>query len=251
MLTLLPAIVIGWLPGAVLFRLPWLDRERRAALEADERIFWQVVISVALSLAVVLALAALDRYSFERLLIVDLGAAIALASLARFRLRLGSAAARPGWDGADTHRSARSCDRGGSFHRRNTSSAARIPACTSTKASRSRSAARSSAPDPVIASVPNFARDLFFPSEHRTDYYSGRFMGFFIQEPGAGTRRRAVPAPLPGIDCDRLRPRRPDRSQAGDRPVGRPRRARGLFRGRTVRRARSRRSCGRVCWRST
>ena len=43
-----------------------------------------------------------------------------------------------------------------------------------------------SAPDPVIASVPTFARDLFFPSEHRTDYYSGRFMGFFIQEPEQG-----------------------------------------------------------------
>ena len=98
MLTLLPAIVIGWLPGAVVFRLPWYARDRRAALEAGERIFWQVVISIALSLAVVLALASLGRYTFERLLIVDLGAAIALASLARFRLRLGSAAARPGWE---------------------------------------------------------------------------------------------------------------------------------------------------------
>ena len=42
------------------------------------------------------------------------------------------------------------------------------------------------APDPTVAAVPNFARDLFFPSEGRTDYYSGRFMGFFIKEPEHG-----------------------------------------------------------------
>ena len=36
-LTLLSAIVVGWLPGAVLFRLPIADRSRRAALPAEER----------------------------------------------------------------------------------------------------------------------------------------------------------------------------------------------------------------------
>ena len=31
-----------------------------------------------------------------------------------------------------------------------------------------------------------FARDLFFPSHQRPDYYSVRFMGFFIQDPDTG-----------------------------------------------------------------
>ncbi len=52
-------LVIAWLPGAVIFRLPFADRDRRAALDAEERLFWSVVLSVAISLAIVLALAAL------------------------------------------------------------------------------------------------------------------------------------------------------------------------------------------------
>ena len=38
----LGAIIVGWLPGAVFFRIPWLDRDRRAALPADERLFWAI-----------------------------------------------------------------------------------------------------------------------------------------------------------------------------------------------------------------
>ena len=40
--------------------------------------------------------------------------------------------------------------------------------------------------DPVVSSVPTFARDLFFPSYQRQDYYSIRFMGFFIKNPDTG-----------------------------------------------------------------
>ena len=182
---LLPAIVIGWLPGAVVFRLPWFARERRAALEPGERIFWQVVISIALSLVVVLALASLGRYTFGRLLIADVGAAIALASLARFRLRLGPPAARPGWEALipivlvflAIWRFFPSSEYiiGG-----------KDPGVYINEGVQIAQRGALSAADPVIASVPNFARDLFFPSEHRTDYYSGRFMGFFIQEPEQG-----------------------------------------------------------------
>jgi hypothetical protein len=41
--------------------------------------------------------------------------------------------------------------------------------------------------DPVVSSVPTFARDLFFPSHQRHDYYSLRFMGFPIKDPESGT----------------------------------------------------------------
>ena len=48
------AIAIAYIPGALIFRWPAWDRDRRAALGADERVFWHVVISLAWSLAVVL-----------------------------------------------------------------------------------------------------------------------------------------------------------------------------------------------------
>ena len=58
MLTAIAAsVVAGWLPGAVLFRLPWADRPRRAALDSEERLFWAVMVSVAVSLSVAFALA--------------------------------------------------------------------------------------------------------------------------------------------------------------------------------------------------
>ena len=60
----LQVAVVGWLPGAVLFRAPFADRARRAALDPEERLFWAVILSVAVSLSVVLALAFLDRYTF-------------------------------------------------------------------------------------------------------------------------------------------------------------------------------------------
>ncbi len=88
--------IVAWLPGAVVFRLPWLDRDRRAALDAEERLFWAVLLSIALSLSVVLALAVMHRYSFARLLVADAGVAALLAASARGALRLGPAARRVG-----------------------------------------------------------------------------------------------------------------------------------------------------------
>jgi len=47
--------LVGWLPGAAVFRLPWLNRDARASLDAEERGFWAVVLSASLSLAIVIA----------------------------------------------------------------------------------------------------------------------------------------------------------------------------------------------------
>jgi hypothetical protein len=178
--------VIAWLPGAAIFRLPWLDRQRRAGLDAEERLFWAVVLSVAVSLALVLALAALHRYSFERLLIADVAIAAAAAVLARGRLRFTPPPRRVGltaivplalvlmglWrffppseyviggkdPGTYMNEGIQLAQRGALVFR-----------------------------DPVISSVPPFARDLFFPSHQRQDYYGTRFMGFFIKNPDSGT----------------------------------------------------------------
>jgi hypothetical protein len=179
-------ILIGWLPGAVIFRLPWLDRDRRAALDAEERLFWGVMLSVALSLSIVLGLAIFHRYSLQRLLLADAAVVILCAALARGRLRFGSAARSITWTallpialvviglwrffppseyiigGKDP----------GTYMNEGVQIAQRGAIVVH---------------DPVVASVPAFARDLFFPWHGRTDYYSLRFMGFFIQDPESGT----------------------------------------------------------------
>lgn len=183
---LLALIVIGWLPGAVIFRLPWLDRASRAVLPAEERLFWAVITSLALSLSVVLVLATAGHYSLERLLAVNLAITFAAAAAARFRLRLGAAAPRPSlacvlplvlvaigiWrffppaeyviggkdPGVYIAEGIQIAQRGTYVYQ-----------------------------DPVVASVPAFARDLFFPSHGRAEYYGLRFMGFFVMDPDRGT----------------------------------------------------------------
>ena len=184
-------LIVCWLPGAVLFRAPLLDRHRRAALDAEERTFWSVLLSVALSLSVCLALAAAGQYSFQRLLIADLALSAAGVALWRGRLRMqdarrmGATALVPllllglglwrffppseyiigGKDpGVYVNEGIQIAQRGAFVIQ-----------------------------DDVVAAVPPFARDLFLPQyletdgTARRDYYSLRFMGFYIQNPDAGT----------------------------------------------------------------
>ena len=90
-------IGLAYLPGALLYRLPVADRPRRAALPADERAFWAVIISCAITTLAALALAAAGAYSFHRVLALDLALAALLALAGRGRLSYGPAAARPSW----------------------------------------------------------------------------------------------------------------------------------------------------------
>jgi hypothetical protein len=179
-------IVIGWLPGAVLFRLPVGDRDARAALDAEERGFWYVVLSVAISLAVVLALAVAHRYSLSRLLLVNLGIVAVAAGAARMRLRLGPVARGPRasplipaalivlgvWRFFPPAEYVMGGKDPGTYLNEGVQIAQRGTLVYE---------------DPVVASVPPFARDLFFPSHQQADYYGLRFMGFFIQNPERGT----------------------------------------------------------------
>ncbi len=182
---LLSLAIAGWLPGAALFRVPWLDRDRRAALDAEERGFWAVILSLAVSLSAVLALASVHRYSFRNLVLVDLAAAAVCVVLSRRQLRLGPAARRVTWTaavpvllivlgllrffppaeyviggkdpGVYMNEGIQIAQRGGLIIR-----------------------------DPVVAAVPPFARPLFFPSYGQTTYESLRFMGFFISDLDTG-----------------------------------------------------------------
>lgn len=179
-------LLIGWLPGAVIFRLPWLDRDRRAGLDAEERGFWAVVLSVSLSLAIVLALAVSHRYSFRRLILADLIIVVVGAVLARGRLRLGDSARRVTWTaiiplaivalGASRFFPPSEYIIGG-----------KDPGTYMNEGIQIAQRGAIVVHDPVVASVPPFARDMFFPSYGRSDYGSLRFMGFFVQDVERGT----------------------------------------------------------------
>ena len=174
-MTAVYALIVFWLPGAVIFRMPVADRDKRAALDADERLFWQVMLSVAVSTGVVLALAAADRYSIHRLILADLIIALLAAAASRFRLRLGSRAPWPGiaalgtlmllllagWRFFPPSEYIIGGKDPGAYINEGVQIAQRGTIVVN---------------DPVVASVPSFARDLFFPSYERSDYYSLRFM---------------------------------------------------------------------------
>jgi hypothetical protein len=185
-LTLLHFLIVAWLPGAVIFRLPIADRDRRARLDADERLFWAVVISASVSVSVVLALALFDRYTFERLLLADIGLACVAAAAGRFRLRLGANARWPG-AGALLPLSLIVLGLWRFFPPSEYIIGGKDPGVYMNEGIQIAQRETLVVRDPVVSSVPTFARDLFFPSYQRPDYYSLRFMGFLIKNPDAGT----------------------------------------------------------------
>ena len=90
-------LLIAYLPGALIYRLPVARRSRRAALSAEERVFWAVAISVALSSIVAFALAAVGSFQLERLLLVNGGISLTIGLSWRLQLRFGEEAPRPTW----------------------------------------------------------------------------------------------------------------------------------------------------------
>jgi hypothetical protein len=178
-------LIIGFLPGAVIFRLPVLDRDKRAALAAEERLFWAVILSVALSTSLVLILAAVHRYSFERVLIGDLAIAALAAAAARFRLTFGKRAPRIGptailplalvvlgiWRFFPSSEYVMGGKDPGTYMNEGIQIAQRASLVVK---------------DPVVASLPAFARPLFFPISSQAGVYSVRFMGFFVRNPDTG-----------------------------------------------------------------
>jgi hypothetical protein len=184
-MSVIALLVVGWLPGEVLFRAPWWDRDRRASLGADERVFWAVVLSVSMSLAIVLALAAAHRYSFTRLLIADVSIAAAIVLSARARLRLGAAAQRLGPTAlVPIALVVIGCWR--FFPPAEYVIGGKDPGVYINEGIQIAQRGALVVHDETIASLPPFARDLFIPWHQRREYYSVRFMGFFVSEPDSG-----------------------------------------------------------------
>ena len=95
--TALAALLVAYVPGAVIFRLPIAQRERRAGLPPEERIFWAIILSLALTAVVGFGLAAAGWYRFERLLLVHAALTAILIVLTRTRLRRQTGTAPLGW----------------------------------------------------------------------------------------------------------------------------------------------------------
>jgi 4-amino-4-deoxy-L-arabinose transferase-like glycosyltransferase len=178
-------LLLGYLPGALAFRLPIAQRIRRAHLAAEERAFWHVVLSVAWSLSIVLALAAVRAYSFERLLFVNGGLCVVFLVAARAGLRYRGEAARAGWTvvvpvvllalGAWRFFPSSEYVIGG-----------RDPGAYINEGIQIAQRGALAINDAVMAAVPGDARPLFFPDNPDPNYESNRFMGFYAMRVAQG-----------------------------------------------------------------
>jgi hypothetical protein len=196
MIDLAALILIAYLPGALVFRAPVGGRDRRAALSAEERAFWAVVSSACWSLAVTLALAGAGAFTLSRLLMVNGATALAMLVVWRDRLLYRGTARRPEWTvaipiglialGASLYFPAAEYVIGGKDPGTYVNEGVQI-------------AQRGSLiiDDLVVSSVPPASRDLFFPWHKSPFYYGLRFMGFFVQDPAAGTVIGQFPHLLP------------------------------------------------------
>jgi hypothetical protein len=181
---LLSLAIVGYLPGALLFRWPSAGRPARAALPAEERIFWGIILSVTLSCMLVLTLAAARMYTFGRLVGIELVFSLLLAATARGNLRLGPsvARARPSAllpvllvaTGLWLYFPSAEWVLGGRDPGVYTNEGVQI-------AQRGSLVTR----DALVAAVPAHLHDLVFPIG--LDDRPQRFMGFFILDPSAGT----------------------------------------------------------------
>ena len=178
-------ILLGYAPGAALYRIPAADRARRERLDAAERVFWGVMLSVTWSLIVALTLAALHRYDLTHVLAINAALTLAILIYWRTGLRFGNATP-PGaiaiapiallalvwW----LHPPPAEYILGGKDPGVYVNAGIQI-------------AQRGSliAVDETARSVPAESRSLFFPQYVGQPYYSPRFMGFFLLDPAAGT----------------------------------------------------------------
>ncbi len=187
MISALAVLLLAYLPGAVLFRLPLGSRESRAALPAEERLFWAIVVSLIVSSIAALALAAGGWYTFERVLWIDAGIALLPAAIVRSRLRLGASTAPLSatallpvllltlgiW--VIFRVPPAEYIMGG-----------RDPGIYMTEGIRIAQRGGVVVDDEVVSAVPRAYRDLFFPQTTQHGYYSSRFMGFYLLDPVTG-----------------------------------------------------------------
>lgn len=180
-------VLVAYLPGALAFRAP-IGRRSHASLPAEERLFWQIVLSLVWSSVVGLALAASGAYRFERLLTANVAFCLVVAGLWRSRLRLGVEAPRPGW----TMLVPAAVAIAGSL------TIFAVPPAEYVMGGKDpgvymnegiQVAQRGSLviTDDLARSIRPDHRPLVYPQRFDPSYYSIRFMGFFVLSPDEGT----------------------------------------------------------------
>jgi hypothetical protein len=189
-------LLVGYVPGALVFRLPIATRSLRAALAAEERLFWHVILSIAWSLSTVLALAAFGEYRFERLLIVNAGVAGLLLAAANVKLLYRGEAARLSatalltvvlialavWRFFPSSEYVIGGKDPGTYMNEGIQIAQRGSLVTR---------------DPVVAAVPAWARELFHLPQPHLGNEGLRFMGFFLLDARQGLVVGQFPHVLP------------------------------------------------------
>jgi hypothetical protein len=179
-------LLIAFVPGALLFRAPIADRDTRARLAIEERVFWAIVLSVAWSSIVALALAGASLYTFGGLLVANgLVSAVALA-VWRDRLLYHGTAAPPGI-GLAFPLALAGIGLALFFPVSEVVIGGKDPGVYVSEGLAIAKQGGLVIHDPLVAAIPAAARDLFFPIYHDRWYYSLRFMGFFLIDPAAGT----------------------------------------------------------------
>ena len=182
-------LLIAYLPGALIFRLPLAERSRRAALSAEERVFWAVAISLALSSIVAFALAATGRFQLERLVLVNGGISLTIGLLWRLKLRFGGETPRPTWTvGAPLVLLLLAAGTFFLVPPAEYINGGRDPAVYFNSGIQIAQRGSLLIDDPLVRSVPPQHRELFFrPEPPDATFDSSRFLGFFVLDQEAGT----------------------------------------------------------------
>ena len=181
-------LLIAYLPGTLIFRLPVASRSKRAQLPIEERAFWGLLLSLAWSSVVSLILAAAGQYRFEYLLWANGALCLALLAVGRGRLRLDSVAPRPTWTALlPVGLAALSALVIVSVPPSEYVMGGRDPGTYMSEGIQIAQRGSLVTTDGLVASIPTRFRPLFFRDRGDAYYHSNRFMGFFVLDPGAGT----------------------------------------------------------------
>ena len=178
----LPLLI--WLPGFLLFRFPRWNRTLRATLPVEERLFWVVMLSAAISSGAALVLAGAGAYSLDRVLLVNLALCVLLAIGARGHLRLGPDAARVTRTAAAP--AVLLLLAAGIFFfvpPAEYINGGRDPALYIAEGIQLSREGSFFSDDPLVRDLPPESRDLFFrPEPPNAVFESSRFLGYFITD---------------------------------------------------------------------
>jgi hypothetical protein len=178
-------VVVAYLPGAALMRMPVADRQRRERLGADERAYWGIVISAAWSLGAAFVLALLGMYRLERLELINVLVTLAIVAIWRRRLHYGQAAppSRAAAVSIVIAAAALWLFQPPSEY----IIGGKDPGVYINAGVQIAQGGNLIVHDATAAGLPVQMRPLFFPQYMDQTYYSPRFMGFFLLDPDAGT----------------------------------------------------------------